>query len=114
MSDKRVEVVDRQAVKSMGDDVVVGGAFAFVKSSLFDRPAAAWVRCLLSEAEGVAVAPRVVSLLGRGKTALPGVDLGSMALQSLSLAVVTCDKQLYRAMTTCTCWCSIRWPPAPR
>jgi len=96
MIDRRVQIVDHQAVKALGGDVVVGGAFAFIKSSLFDRRAAAWVRCLLSDTEGGVVAPQVVSLLGRGSATLPGAELASLALESLSLAVVTSDKQLYR------------------
>lgn len=88
----RVTATDHGLVHSVGADILLGKAFAFVSKDALKKPGLAWVASLL----GSQPKPRIVSLLGPGPVALPGATLEPSAFASLELCSVTSDKSLYR------------------
>lgn len=93
-SDSRISTHDWGLVQRAGKGVAVGKAFAFVFPSAFAHPELAWVRSTFGPK--TVEAPRIFSLLGPEAVALPGVTIRPLDLPALSLAQVTCDKELYR------------------
>ncbi len=93
-SDPRISTHDWSLVQRAGKGVAVGRAFAFVFPSAFAHPELAWVRSTFGQK--TVEAPRIFSLLGPEAVALPGVTIRPLDLPALSLAHVTCDKELYR------------------
>lgn len=91
---QRLTATDRTLALSVGPDIFIGRAFAFLTADAFRRPALGWVQTLLGGAS--AARPRVISLLGRQPVMLPGATVSPAPLPPLSLASVTSDKALYR------------------
>jgi hypothetical protein len=91
---QRLTATDRTLASSVGADIFMSRAFAFLMQSAFQRPALGWVQTLLG-GPGAARA-RVISLLGRQPVMLPGATVSPAQLPPLSLASVTSDKALYR------------------
>ena len=90
----RISVQDASLARQCGHQIFLGNAFAFVGPQAFDNPALRWIKNMLGG--DVRPEPRVVSLLGPEPAALPGATVEPTVLPSLSLAVVTSDKALYR------------------
>jgi len=91
---QRITIEDANLVRQCGDQIFLGNAFAFIGPRAFDNPAVRWIKNMLG-AE-VKPEPRVLSLLGPEPAALPGASVAPLPLPSMSLAVVTSDKALYR------------------
>jgi hypothetical protein len=90
----QVTVTDWNMLQSLGREVVIGKAFAFLPSKIFQQPGFGWLAQLLG---AEAQKSRVVSLLSAGAIDLPGAQIKTNAnLPALRLAVVTCDKSIYR------------------
>ncbi|APR87648.1 type II protein secretion system protein [Minicystis rosea] len=87
----RLTANDFALAHSVGGDILLGKAFAFVSKDAFARPALAWVARLF----GGRPEARIIPLLGPEPVPLPGATLAPPTI-ALSLAVVTSDKALYR------------------
>jgi hypothetical protein len=88
----RITATDHALAQSVGGDVLLGKAFAFIGKDAFKRPALAWVARLV----GGAPRARVLPLLGPDPVALPGVTVEPGRMATLQLGAVTSDKALYR------------------
>ena len=88
----RFSATDHALVSSVGKDILVGKAFAFVGKDAWKKPALAWVSRLLDGD----VRARVLSLLGPGSVSLPGATAEPSTFAALDLRSVTSDKALYR------------------
>jgi hypothetical protein len=87
-------VTDDALARSLGEDILVGKAFAFLGKTAFQKPGMGWIQRLLGG--GRAARPQVISLFDRDPVLLPGATMSPPALPMLSLAAVTSDKALYR------------------
>ncbi len=87
-------VTDDALARSLGEDILLGKAFAFLGKSAFQKPGMGWIQRLLGG--GRAPRPQVISLFDRDPVLLPGATMSPPALPMLSLAAVTSDKALYR------------------
>jgi hypothetical protein len=88
----RIVAGDPSLAHSIGAEILLGKAFAFVGKDAFAKPALGWVARLLGRDAG----PRVLPLLGRAPISLPGATVEPGALPTLALGAVTSDKALYR------------------
>jgi hypothetical protein len=93
-SNASVTVTDEGLARSLGGDILVGRAFAFVAKTALQKPGLGWIQRLLGG--GRAPRPLVISLFDRQPVLLPGATMSRPALPALSLAAVTSDKALYR------------------
>ena len=87
-------VTDEALARSLGGDILLGRAFAFVARTALQKPGLGWIQRLLGG--GRAPRPLVISLFDRQPVLLPGATMSPPALPALSLAAVTSDKALYR------------------
>ena len=87
-------VTDEALARSLGGDILVGRAFAFVAKTALQKPGLGWIQRLLGGSR--APRPLVISLFDREPVLLPGATMSPPALPALSLAAVTSDKALYR------------------
>jgi hypothetical protein len=90
----KITATDPSLAATLGGDVILGKAFAFMRRGAFDKPALGWVQRLLGGSG--AARPQVVSLLDREPVALPGATVAPVVIPALYLAAVTSDKALYR------------------
>ncbi|MBI4751693.1 MAG: hypothetical protein HY774_24690 [Acidobacteria bacterium] len=90
----RTSILDWNTAQSIGKEIVVGNIFAFLTPKTWEHPTLGWIARLLA-GSGV-VPPRVVSLAGTHPIQLGGAEIKPFTLPDLNLAVVTCDKAIYR------------------
>jgi hypothetical protein len=89
-----ITVTNDALARSLGEDILVGRAFAFVRATAFQKPGMGWIQRMLGG--GRAARAQVISLFDREPVELPGATMSPPALPALSLAAVTSDKALYR------------------
>src|ERR1700694_4384498 len=93
--DPSVHISDFSLVERLGDSVLPGNWFVFLKANWLHRSGMEQLLAL----SGVAASPIKSTILFRGKDelTLPGATLSPKTLPSAQLVSLTSDKALYRA-----------------
>jgi len=94
----RITVTDHILTSTVGAEIRLGSAFAFISRDAFQRPGLGWIQTLIGGP--LAARPKVISLFALQPVMLPGATVKPAPIPPLSLAVVTSDKALYRECET--------------
>ncbi|MEO5727582.1 MAG: hypothetical protein ABIV93_11345, partial [Byssovorax sp.] len=78
---RTITVTDEALARSLGGEILLGRAFAFLGKTAFQKPGFGWIQRLLGGAREAR--PLVISLFDRQPVLLPGATMSPPALPEL-------------------------------
>src|SRR5258707_13616322 len=93
--DPSIQITDYSLVEKLGDAVLVGKWFVFLKADWLSR--SGMDRVLATSGMGQTEAKAAVLFRGKDEIALPGATISPAPLPRPKLVALTCDKALYAA-----------------
>lgn len=94
LSSDRVTITDHNLAERIGENVVVGDAFAFLSSKCFEQPGLSWLARLFGKEK--VHRNQILSLLSPELMELPGVSIAPGEVPQMHLSSITSDRDLYR------------------